>query len=394
MVSSKILGERTAFLRKRAGLTQAQLASRLGVARTTLVAIENGERRLEPHEVLSAAEALGVPVHDLMRPNYATAAAAPRFRLAPKGDVSHQDLSRAVRQLEDLGRSFLELELLAGIVPRPSPLDVVAATQSRSIDPSSAGEQSADQVRAALGLGDGPIPELETELGVAGVRIFNLEVPPKIAGIFLWGDEIGPCIAINRVHPRSRRRFSLAHELGHVLRDREAGDVYLGEDPKRDPSELFADSFAKELLMPRSNVMATFNAFVRANGDKFSPADLIGMANVYGVSFQAVTLRLEELGLLRRGTYFQLVERKFKPDETARRLGLTPDDEPARELPDRFVSLAVKAFDEELLSESELAKYLRVDRVAARGIARARRMHTLDDGERVELDLGRDLLGK
>ena len=394
MVSSKVLGERIAFLRRRRGLTQSQLAERLGVARTTLVAIESGERRVDSNEIIAIARALDARVHELARPNLATAGAAPRFRLAARGEVAEAELGQGVSLLEELGRAYLELESLSGIPMRASPLDVIAASQLERMEPRSSGEQAANQVRSALGLGDGPIPDLDAELGAAGVRIFHLPLANRIAGIFLWGDEIGACVAVNAKHPSARRRFSLAHELGHAIRDREAGDVYFGEEDRKDPSEVFADSFAKELLLPRSNVLATFHSFVRGNAGRFSPSDIIAMSQVYGVSFQATALRLEELGLLPRGTYSQLIERRFKPEETAQTLGLVSKRDPPRELPDRYVALAVKAFEDELLAEGDLARYLRVDRVTARGIVRTRRTQALDTGEQVEVDLGRDLLGK
>ena len=55
MISSQQLGERLADARKRAKLTQAQLADKLGVARTTLVAIEKGERRPANAELVKLA---------------------------------------------------------------------------------------------------------------------------------------------------------------------------------------------------------------------------------------------------------------------------------------------------------------------------------------------------
>jgi DNA-binding XRE family transcriptional regulator len=45
LISSQQLGERLADARKRAKLNQADVADAIGVARTTLVAIEKGERR-------------------------------------------------------------------------------------------------------------------------------------------------------------------------------------------------------------------------------------------------------------------------------------------------------------------------------------------------------------
>jgi len=53
---SQQLGERLADARKRARLTQAEVAERLGVARTTLVAIEKGERRPSDAELVRLGE--------------------------------------------------------------------------------------------------------------------------------------------------------------------------------------------------------------------------------------------------------------------------------------------------------------------------------------------------
>ena len=51
----------------------------------------------------------------------------------------------------------------------------------------------------------------------AGIRLFRLELPSAVAGVFIWGDEIGACVAVNRLHPPERRLWSLLHETGHFL---------------------------------------------------------------------------------------------------------------------------------------------------------------------------------
>ena len=81
MISSQQLGERLADARKRARLTQAEVADRMGFARTTLVAIEKGERRPSDGELVRLGEILNVPIHDLLRETLVRAENSPRFRV-------------------------------------------------------------------------------------------------------------------------------------------------------------------------------------------------------------------------------------------------------------------------------------------------------------------------
>jgi transcriptional regulator with XRE-family HTH domain len=61
------VGSRLQEARKARRLTQQDAADALGVARTTIVAMEKGERRLQPAELVRLAELYGRQVHDLVR---------------------------------------------------------------------------------------------------------------------------------------------------------------------------------------------------------------------------------------------------------------------------------------------------------------------------------------
>lgn len=66
-ISPHALGQRLQAARKRRGLTQEEAASAIGVARTTMVAIEKGERRIRANELLQLAQVYGQSVNDLLR---------------------------------------------------------------------------------------------------------------------------------------------------------------------------------------------------------------------------------------------------------------------------------------------------------------------------------------
>ncbi|MFY0582245.1 ImmA/IrrE family metallo-endopeptidase [Cystobacter fuscus] len=159
---------------------------------------------------------------------------------------------------------------------------------------------------------------------------------------------MGACVALNHHHPEERRRWSLVHELGHFLRDRETGDVLSTEpENRRDPSEQFSEALTAEFLMPATGVRRRFAEHLRDKGAHFSAADLIAMARFHAVSLRAMTLRLEELQLLPEGTYQNLMRRNFRP--AAAQAPLPKQAE--RWLPQRYERLALEAYSQELLSE-------------------------------------------
>lgn len=397
MISSAQLGERITQARKRLKKTQDELAKSIGIGRTTLVAMEKGERRPSSAELLKLAQELTVPLNELLREHTVVADASPRFRMTPRqaqGDAVEQ----AVERLKALGRQYVELEQVLSVTRTPAPLESIttyrASALPRGMDPHLVGQDAATFLRRHLDLGDGPVLSLGSLLELeAGLRIFRLPLPSEVAAIFLWSDTLGACVALNRNQPRERRRWSLVHELGHFLRDREAGDVLsTQEERRRDPSEQFSETLAAEFLMPSTGVRRRFAEHLRDKGAHFSPADLIAMSRFYDVSFQAMALRLEELHLLPEDTYAKLVKRNFRPLDAQKKLGLAPVREPSeRWLPQRYERLALEAYSQELLSEGELARYLHCDRVAARELYLSRQLASTDGGELV-LDLGEDIL--
>lgn len=397
MISSQELGHRIAAARKAQKLTQADLGTRLSIARTTVVAIEKGERRPSNEELIRIAEILQTEVHALVREHSIQATISPRFRAGIVGGANNISLMKAVERLRMLATHYAELEQILGIERVPAPLESVATYQVRAsqanLDPRLVGEDAALTVRNALGLGDSPALSLDERFEMeAGLRIFYPELPQGVAALFFWSDELGGCIAVNSSQPHERRRWSLCHEFGHFLRDRESGDVLPVEGAKRqDPSEIFADSFTVAFLMPQGSVSRQFSDRRRAAGSRFSIADIIGMAHYYQVSFQAMALRLEDLRLLKRGSYDGWKQRGFKPNEARERLGLQSAQACPRVFPSRYENLALRAFAQELISEGELADYLEVDRVRARGMYLAAQNHLPGEEQPLTVDLALDV---
>ena len=100
-----------------------------------------------------------------------------------------------------------------------------------------------------------------------------------------------PVIAVNSNRPLCRRRFSVAHELGHYVLGHNSlvfSESGGGGMIKRDPrQERAANAFAAEFLMPKKRLAREAHRY-----------SLRALARRYLVSMQAMEIRLKELGLV------------------------------------------------------------------------------------------------
>ena len=345
--------------------SQETVAERLGVARTTIVAIEAGQRQLQPHELVALAEMYDEPLESLLRRNPEPRPLAAQFRTAAGRMPEQGELREAARELQRLGEDYLELEGLLGLTNGAS--DPPAHSLHRG-DPAVQGEQLAEEERRRLGLGDGPLPHLREVLeNDVRLRVFSMPLPSRIAGLFGYDSELGACVAINAQHRWERQRWSLGHEYAHFLTRRDIAEVTIRIDERqRIPAhERFADAFARNFLMPPAGVTRRWRSAIADTG-KPTAALLVQQADYWGVSFQAFCLHLESLRLLRSGALERFRARKFKVDEARELLALRAHEPDMRLLPRRFRLLAATAFSEGEISEERLARLLREDRVTAR----------------------------
>jgi Zn-dependent peptidase ImmA (M78 family)/transcriptional regulator with XRE-family HTH domain len=399
-IDPAVLGERLAEARRARRVTQQQVADDLGVARTTIVAMEKGDRRPRPGELLALARLYGRSVGELVRvdpakqrPNFLV-----QFRATRESGNSVADIAREadIKQFEDLCQWYVEMEeQLDSPSSRryPAPYDVAGTQVER------AAEEVASSERNRLGLGDGPVGDLwgllETDVGL---RVFALAMRDgRIAGIFLYTEEYGGCIAINANHPEERRRWSAAHEYAHFLTDRFRAEVTVLNTSRRLPeSERFADAFARCFLMPASGLQRRFEGIRRAKNAPVTTADVLALSHLYQVSFQAMTWRLEDLKLLPAGTWEKLRDRGFKPNEARTLIHLAQHEPGIPNLPIRYEALAVQAFEVGLLSEGQLAERLMTDRVGARErvLALKTQSQASENGgwQQIEIDLATPLV--
>ncbi|MEB3177620.1 MAG: XRE family transcriptional regulator [Nostocaceae cyanobacterium] len=374
-IDLRTLGELLQQARKKCGMTQDDAAKVIDASRTTMVAIEKGERRLKPTELIKLARAYKQSVSDFVRPRPVAQPFEVQFRAAMKRSVEEEaQIKPAILRLEELCQNYLELE---GIMDAPLPQNYPREYEVTDMPIEAQAESIAVAERQRIGLGDGPIPLLRDILEQdVGLRIFYLEMPPKFSGIYSYDERLGGCIAINAKHPEERRRWSLAHEYLHFLAHRRKPVFDFDDQYQRVPeSEQLANAFPKYFLMPTSGLLKRFNDMYRTHG-KFTPTNLFTLAHYYGVSVEALVYRLEEMKLLPSGTWDRLRDRGLKVRKVQQELGLEEIPQRTDMTPLHYQHLAIEALDQGLITEGRFADFQGVDRLEARRIANALREHS------------------
>jgi len=112
LLNSTDVGERLRISRESAKLTQNDVAEKINIARTTIVAIEKGERRVRFSELQELTEVYGTSINALLRLEATHVDVAPRFRKLDGTNSSA--VGSAAQLLNNLSKADLELENLLG----------------------------------------------------------------------------------------------------------------------------------------------------------------------------------------------------------------------------------------------------------------------------------------
>lgn len=164
------------------------------------------------------------------------------------------------------------------------------------------GDDLAADLRSELGLLDNAAPDVDALLASLGITVEEVELSdPGLRGVSFAGEGLAPTVLVNtRSHDhfsattsRRRRRFTLAHELCHLLYDRDRGAplaIASGPWAPRD-IERRANAFAAGLLMPAEAVAVAVDG-----NDLYTLDGVRAVADALDASVSATIARLHVLG--------------------------------------------------------------------------------------------------
>jgi len=289
------LGRRIAQAREDSGKTQAELADLLGLDRTAVVRLEAGSRKVSATELITIASSLGRPIGWFVTES-------PQNVISRRQNSAQGGLSRRLDlALEKVARDVAFLVEQRILVDR----DREFHTGPKTFEDA---ENLARIIRDEAGQPEGPIYDLQSACERLGLLAFSFSLgTDSDDAAYVEVNSIGVAVVNGTTDP-GRRRFSLAHELGHHV----TGDAYEPE-PKLGGSdtERMINVFAAHFLMPRSAVQLTWNEFK----DRSARLAATAVATRFRVSWTAACNQLRDLGLIDARERDVLVERELKRGE-------------------------------------------------------------------------------
>ena len=277
-----MIGQRIFRARKAAGLTLREIGSQVGLSHAAVKKYEDGQSPPSSATLLRLARALNVRTEYFFRPETVT---MDRIEYRKRNSLPKKRLDAIEHEVIDQIERRIELENLFPTLPGVpfAPLKELPA----SINDLEPIEDVAEIVRKGWDLGSDPIPDLVDAMETHGIRVFMIDThsDSKFDGLAASVNRM-PVVVVGSNWPGDRQRFTLAHELGHLmLADRLSADIDV---------EAACHRFAGAFLIPRQSVVQKLGARRRS----IEPKELALIKEEFGLSMAAILYRARDLGIV------------------------------------------------------------------------------------------------
>lgn len=269
--------------RESRGLTQKELSERTYISQGHISKLERGQWSIPKLKLKKIAEVLEYPETFFYE--------QPRLYGFDLSFIFHrrrQSISRVLlKKLEAQANiRIMQVDDLLDAVELDSPNEFVSM-DIEDYDHNPA--RIAKLLRAKWNLPIGPVKNLTETIEDAGGFVFQCEFETKkLEGMSVWPKNNPPLFFVNRDIPADRLRFSLAHELGHIIMHRFPTNNIEDE----------ANRFASEFLMPQVDMRSELQAF--------SLHKAMILKSKWKVSIAAIVKRAYDLGVIPKSKYSSL----------------------------------------------------------------------------------------
>jgi len=201
------------------------------------------------------------------------------------------------------------------------------------------------KLRNHWNIGMDPIHNIIQVLEDKEIKVIELEdVDDKFDGLACFVNDKYPIIVVNGNFPVERKRFTLLHELGHLLLN--LPDCEIKEE------EQLCNKFASEFLLPKKIIIEEFGG-KRKN---ITLPELVATQKKYGISIQAIVYRLVDSQILsrdRQKSFYRKIN--FNPS-LKKEINLSRFKTP--EFSNRYERLVYRAVSEENITMSKASSLL------------------------------------
>ncbi|WP_186821595.1 helix-turn-helix domain-containing protein [Wohlfahrtiimonas chitiniclastica] len=283
------------------GITQKDLALASGITQSQIAQMENGIASSASEETIEIVlNQLGFPREFFELDECKT------------GFGSSSVFYRKKTRLTAANRRVIQSKVNLHRIALKRVLDMVDIEDNTNLpfvdieDSNNTPEDAANIIRSSWNIPDGPISNLTKYIENAGIIVIECDFETRyIDGTTLFSKDTPPIIYINKDLPADRYRFTLAHELGHLIM----------HEHHSEQMEEEADSFASELLLPKS----LFSAHAARIGNSPTLGDIAKLKSFWKVSMAAIIERLYRLNYInadkKKNLYIMMNQKKIRQVE-------------------------------------------------------------------------------
>ena len=335
-----MIGERLHRARKAAGLGLRTLAEQADLSHTTISKFENELQKPSSGQLIKLAKILGVRTEYFFRPQTLTIKG---IEYRKKSSLPQKSLDKIQADIFDQAERWHELLSLypqspvqSFALPNSLPEHITGAEQIEAL---------AETLRAEWKLGLSCIPDMIDTLESQGVMVISsiVDGTQQFDGLAGTINNL-PVVVVGANWTGDRQRFTLAHELGHLLLKNRLDDSLLAEEEK------LCNRFAGAFLLPKPTLIEHLGQ----HRQKLEINELYFLKHEFGLSMQGVLFRALHVGVITQAHFQQLFKLfSFK----GWRIKEPKDPYPA-ERTLLFKQLVYRALAEDYFTESKAAELL------------------------------------
>lgn len=278
-----MIGENIKKYRNIRSMSLRELAREIGVTQTSIAKYENNELVPDGARLLDIARALSVDVADIMKPSRKKRPLKISYR--KNRSLSKKSQTKLKIIVEDSINDYLDVLELLG----EKPVEI----HKYHVSSDAEAEEASLKFRLENNVNDlMPLTDLTSVIENLGINIIYLDDDRDYLRGFDGVSEIiedHPFICLTKNANHFRQRFTLAHELGHLVLDIDEGS----------DEESVCDIFASSLLLPK-------RALIKEFGEKRNSIEwqeFIEAQREYGISIKSIIYRLHREGVITDGRY-------------------------------------------------------------------------------------------
>jgi len=276
-----MLANNIKYYRMMKNLSQERLAQLVGLNKMAISNYETGKRTPDYTTIRKLSNALGISIGSLMSQH------GDQLEIVHGAFRKHSSITRSKQELilgkadRYLGRLFNVVAILGDAVLAPKPSFERKHAQSF--------EEAGQYLRQILGLpSNGPIGNITDILENKGYIICPVDIDERHFSGNSGTVNGRPYITVNVRMPAERQRFTLIHELAHL--------VFIFDDDQDE--EKMVDGIAGAFLLPESDIL-------RELGPKRRDirGDLRIIQHEYNVSMASIVMRAYQTNIITHATY-------------------------------------------------------------------------------------------